>query len=113
MNAATIQRRGGAGSALKPAVTVGKQQYGVAVHRPEAAQYIARGIRQRHQPVLIAFGVPDMHAPTHRIDVADLQTQALTEAQAQTVDSEVEDSVTESLRGREQSPSLLDGNDIG
>jgi hypothetical protein len=40
-------------------------------------------------------------ATAHGIDIADLQAQALAEAQAQAVDGEVEDPVTELMGGRE------------
>ncbi len=94
-------------------MAVGKQQHGVTVHRPEAAQHITSGIGQRYQPVLIALGVADMHTPAHGIDIADLQAKPLTETQPHAVDGEVEDPLAESLSGGEQPCGLFDGNDIG
>jgi hypothetical protein len=113
LHAATVQRRGGTARALEAGMAVGKQQHTVTVHRPEAAQYIACGIGQRHQAVLIALGIADMHPFAHRIDITDLKSEPLAEAQAQAVDGKVENTIAELFGGLEDSASLLDGNDIG
>ena len=49
---------------------------------PESAQDAKGGLGQGDQPVPVAFGVANMHATTHRIDVGDLQGQSFAQAQA-------------------------------
>ncbi len=94
-------------------MAVGKQQHGIAVHRPEAAQHIACGIGQGHQTVLIALGIADMHPFAHRIDITDLKSQPLAEAQAHTVDGEEKDPIAE-FAGLPKDPAgFLDSDDIG
>jgi len=60
---------------LKPAILeqVAKQ-YGAAMHGPEAAQNRVGGFRQGNEAVPVAFGVTDVHALAHGIDVADLKS---------------------------------------
>jgi hypothetical protein len=94
-------------------MAVGKQQHGITVHRPEAAQHIACGIGQRHQAILMALGIADMHPFAHRIDITDLKSQPLAEAQAQAVDGKVEDPIAELLGSLEDSANLLDSDDVG
>ena len=52
-------------------MTIGEQQYGVAMHLPELAQVLMGRLRQGDEAVLVALGVAHMHAPTRRVDVAD------------------------------------------
>ncbi len=37
------------------------------------------GLRQRHEAILVALGIADVHASAHGIDVADLQPQSQAE----------------------------------
>jgi hypothetical protein len=84
----------------------------VTMELPEAAQQIQRRIRQRHEAILIALGIADMHAAALGIDIAHLQPQAFTEAQAEAVEGEIEDPVTEGMGGLEEPPGLFDGDDV-
>ncbi len=84
----------------------------MAVHLPEAAQQSQRRIRQGNKAIFIAFGVADMDTPAIGIDIAYLKTQAFTEAQAKTVDGEIEDPVTECQGRHEQLLGFFDGDDI-
>ena len=110
---APIQGRGGTRCPFQAAVAVGKEQHRVAMHRPEAAQPIQRDRRQRDETILVALRIADRHPLARGIDVADLKTQALAEAQAKTVGGEIEDPVTEGTGLQEQPLGLLDGEDIG
>ena len=90
-HAAAIQCRSGEASCFEPALTIGKQEDGVAMHLPETTQEPQRHLRQRHQSIFIAFGIADMDPLALRIDIAHLQPQAFTESQTQAVDSEIEE----------------------
>ena len=59
-----------------------EQQLWMAVHRPELAQNVQRGIGQGNKAVTVALGVTDVHASPLTIDIADLQGQAFAKAQA-------------------------------
>ena len=50
--------------------------------KPEAAQQLVGGLRQRHQAIPIALGVADVHPRANTIDVANLQAQPFTKPQA-------------------------------
>lgn len=55
----------------------------------EAGQQDAqRGLRQGDKPVLVALGVAHMYALARRVDIAYLQSQTFTQAQAHAVDGE-------------------------
>ncbi len=69
---------------------------------PEATQQAQRRRRQRHQAILVAFGIADMHALAFGVDITDLQPQALAEAQAQAIDGKKEHPITERAGCQEQ-----------
>ena len=69
-------------------------------------------LRQRHEAIPITFGVAHMHTPAHGIEVADLQAQALPQAQSQAVACEEEHPVTEHTSRQENPPGFLDDNDV-
>ena len=73
-------------TAFQTAFAIGEEQYRIAMHRPEATEYSHRGVGQRHQAILIAFGIADMHPLTLSIDITDLKAKSFTETQAETVD---------------------------
>jgi hypothetical protein len=93
-------------------VAIGKQQDGMTVALPETTQELVGGRRQRHQAILVALGIADRHALARRIDVGDRQPQAFAQAQAETVEGEEEDAVTEHLRGQKNALCLLDRDDV-
>ena len=70
-------------------------------------------LRQRNKTIAITFGVAHVHTPAYGIDIADLQAQAFTQAQPQTIQREEQHPVTEHTRCRENAPGFLDGNDVG
>ncbi len=84
----------------------------MTVALPETTQELVGGRRQRHQAILVALGIADMHALARRIDVGDRQPQAFAQAQAETVEGEEENAVTEHLRGQKNPLGLLDRDDV-
>ena len=73
LNTAAIEWCPGGARARQAAVPIGKQQNGIAVALPETAQELVGGRRQRHQAILVALGVADMHRLARAVDVADRQ----------------------------------------
>ena len=80
---------------------------------PETAQHVQGHRRQRHQPILVALGIADMHPRPRGVDVTDLQAQPLAQAQAKTVGGEEEHPIAQHPRGREHPLGLSNGHDIG
>ena len=70
-------------TAFQTAFAIEKKQYRIAMHRPKATEYSHCGVRQRHQAILIALGIADMHPLTLSIDITDLEAQSFTETQAE------------------------------
>jgi len=99
-------------SRLQAAVAIREQQLGIAVHLPEAAQQAKCSIRQGSETVFIALGIADMDAPAIGVNIAHLETQAFTQAQAKAVDGEIEDPVTDCQGRHEQPLGFFDGDDI-
>ena len=79
---------------------------------PETAQQRQCCRWQRHQAILIALGIAYVHTLTFGVDIADLQSQALAETEAQAIDGEVENPVTERVRCQKQTLGFLNGDDI-
>ena len=79
---------------------------------PEAAQQLQGRLRQRHEAILVALGIADMHPRAFGIDIAHLQSQAFAQAQAQTVEREKEHPVTERAGGGEDALGLLHRDDV-
>jgi hypothetical protein len=79
LHAAAVQRRGRPLRAFQATVAVGEQQYRIAMHLPEATQHSQRRRRQRHQAILVALGIADMHALTFGVDMLLEITQGLKE----------------------------------
>ena len=97
LHAATIERRARSRRAFAPAMAIGEEQDGVAMHLPEAAQVLMGRLRQRDEAVLVALGVSLMHARPRGVDV-DRRHAPRGAAHA---------------RGGDDPPGLLDGDDIG
>ena len=66
--------------AFQAGVAVGKQEFGMAMRLPEAAQHRERGLRQRHEAIPVALGVAYLNAQAGGVDVADLQRQPFAQA---------------------------------
>ena len=81
--------------ALQATVAIGKQQNRVTMDLPETAQQIQGRGRQRHQTIFIALGIADMYPLALGVDIRHLQSQALAQTQAKTVEREKEDLITE------------------
>ena len=79
---------------------------------PEVGQHGERGIGQGHEAVLVALAVAHMHPRPFGVNVADLETQALAEAQPEAVQGEVEDAVAEDAGGIEQTRGFGDRHDV-
>ncbi len=45
----------------------------MTVALPETAQELVGGRRQRHQTILVALGIADMHLPPRAVNVGDRQ----------------------------------------
>jgi hypothetical protein len=101
LHATGIHRRRGDRRALQSAVAIGKQQHGVAMDLPEAAQELMGRLRQRHETILVALGVADVHPLTGRIDIPHLKPQPFAEAQSQAIKREEKHPVTEQVGGGE------------
>ncbi len=82
------------------------------MHRPEATEYIHRRVGQRHQAILIALGIADMHPLTLSIDITDLEAKSFTETQAETVDGKKEHPVAQLVGRHKETRRFLNGNDI-
>ncbi len=82
------------------------------MHRPEAAQQMQGGLRQRHKTILVALGIADVHAAARGIDVADPEPQAFAQAQPQAIEGEVEHPIAEHARGGEDALGFGEGDDI-
>ncbi len=113
LHAAGIHVRSGACSAFDAALAAGKQQYRVAVQLPEAAQHLMGGVGQGDEAVAVAFGVADVNPLAHGVDVAYLQAQPFSEAQAHAVEDEEEYPVAENAGGAKDAPRFFDGDDVG
>jgi len=68
---------------------------------PEAAQEFMGRLRQRHETILVALGVADVHPLTCPIDIPHLKPQPFAEAQSQAIEREEKHPVTEHPGGGE------------
>jgi hypothetical protein len=93
LHAATVKRRCRAGNAFQSARATVEQQDGIAVHLRKAARHLVGSSWQGHESVLVALGVANMYACAHGNDVAHLQAQTLTQAQAEAVKREEEHAI--------------------
>ena len=110
--ATTIQGCAGAACAAQTTMTIGKQQFWIAVGLPESAQDRKGGIRQGDKAVAVAFGVPNMHALAICVDVGQFQVQAFAQAQTHAVQGEVKHPVTQYTGVGEKGLRLLNGDDV-
>ena len=65
-------------------------------------------MRQRYEAIPIAFGIADMRSPANGIDISDLKSQTLTQAQSEAVESEKKHPVAENAGSGEDPLGLLD-----
>ena len=98
--------------AFQAAMAIGKQQDRVTMDLPESAQQIHGRRRQRDQPILVALGITDMNPLAVGIDVCHLQSQALAQAQTETVEREKEHLITEGAGRQKKLPSLVHRDDV-
>ncbi len=112
MDTTAIQWRVGGRGRLQAATAIGEQQFRVTVQAPEFPQLCQCRIGQRHQTVLVTLGIADVNALAFGIDVADLQSQPLAEAQAEAVERKEKDSITAHPGGEQKFTNLLDSDDI-
>ena len=96
-----------------PGAAVGKEQAGMAMRLPEAAQRRERGLWQRYESVAVAFGVAHLHAHALGVDVGHRERKALAQPQAETVKGEVEHPIAQHPSGQEQPLRLIDRDDVG
>ncbi len=83
------------------------------VNGPELPQHPQGFVRQRHQPVLVAFGITNMDPHVVCVDVADSEPDAFAKAQAHAVGGEEEDFVAQDPGCGKQLPHLFGGKNIG
>ena len=112
LHATAIQRQVDTGGVLQATMAVGEEQAWMMVYAPEAAQQVECPLGQRDQAVFVAFGVAHMHALTVGVDIADLQAQALTEPQTETVQGKEEDLVAQDGGCGEHLPYLFNRKDV-
>jgi hypothetical protein len=98
---------------LQPAMAIGEEQLRVAMHLPEAPQGAERGVRQGNETIPVALGVAYVHPMALRIDVADLQRQSFAQAQAQTVQREIQHPVAQRAGRGKQALGFLDRDNVG
>ncbi len=84
----------------------------MSVHGPELPQHVQGLVWQRHQPVFVDFGVANMHPHPVRVDIADGELDAFTQAQPHAVAGEKEDLVTQNAGCGKQLSHLFDRQDI-
>ncbi len=80
---------------------------------PEAAQHLMRCIGQGDEAIPVAFGVADVDAPAHGVNVAHLQPQPFAQSQAHAVEDEEEHPVADDAGGGEQAAAFFDRDDVG
>ena len=81
------------------------------------AQYSRRVLQrargERDEAVLAALAVTDVDHHAGRVDVADLEVEALAEAEAQRVDGLEVGAIVRSADGGDEAADLVDGEDVG
>jgi len=113
LDAASIQWLINQVGVFQTSLPAGKEKMGVPVHRPEIAQYAQGLVRQRHQAILIALGIANMHPHVMGVYITDSKPDSFAKAEAHAVDSKEENLVAQDIGGGKQFPRLLDGQDIG
>jgi hypothetical protein len=103
----------GGGGALAAVTLGGEDQDRMAVAFPLLAQEEQGALRQRDVTVLIAFAGADVKEHALGIDVADLQAQGFTQAQAAGVDGDQSDPVIQGGDAGENKTGLGGGEDDG
>jgi len=61
-------------------MTIGKQQFWVAVGLPEEAQHVKGGVGQGNQPGAVVFRVTNVNAVAHCVNVGQFQVQTFAQA---------------------------------
>ena len=85
----------------------GKQQPGMAVTAPEAAQRLQGHCRQGDIAILAALAITDVHTPLAAIDISDLQSQTLCNPKAQAIDHQQKDPVAQLAHRVDQEMNFL------
>lgn len=104
-------RFGGGGSALAVVAFGREEQRGMAMGLPELAQQFERALRQGDVAIAIAFGAANVQEHPFGIDVADLQAQAFSQAQAAGVKGGQTDPMIQGGHRRENFANFDGGED--
>ncbi len=113
LGAAAIHVRGGRANTLRRTGGIGKQPAGVAMLAPQSAQCLIRQIGQRDETILMALAAPDMYLFALTVDIAHLQRQGLSEAQAHRIGYQQKGPVAQLACRTDQLFNLSDGESIG
>jgi hypothetical protein len=112
LNAAPIQGQVNQVGVFQTSFPAGKEKAGMLVHGPELPQHPQGFVRQRHQSVLVAFGITNMDPHLVRVNIADSEPDAFAKTQPHAVAGEKEDFVAQDRGCGKQLPHLFGGKDI-
>lgn len=98
---------------LQTPMAIGEEQFGVAMNLPEAPQGGESGFWQGNEAIPVAFGIANVHPLASRIDVADLQRQPFAQAQAQTVQGEIEHPIAQRAGRSKEALGFVDRDNVG
>ena len=85
---------------------------GVPLSRPEQAQCLEGGQRQRNEAVFAALAVADMDPHGFRVDVADAKVEGFAKTQAHAVGGEQEHLIFENPQAVDEHLDFSDGEDV-
>ena len=91
----------------------GEEPGGMAMGGPVFAEGLERARRQRDEAVLGALAAMDVDHHAGGVDVADLEVEALGEAEAQRIDGPEVGAVVGCTDGGDESSDLVSGEDVG
>ena len=110
---AAAHRLGGGGRALA-AVTFGwEEEAGMAMALPACTEQQEGALREGDVTVTVALAATDVQEHALRVNVADLQVQALAQAQATGIDGDQGDAVVQRRHRGEDATDLRGGQDDG
>lgn len=80
---------------FQPSFAAWKAKMGVLVHNPKRSQDAQALLRQRHQPILVALGIANMHPHVDGVNIANRQPDAFAQAQSHVVGGKEKDFVAQ------------------
>jgi len=104
---------GGRGGALAAVAFAGEQEGGMAMSFPEGAQVLEGGLGQRHIPVAVTLAAADMEEHAFGVDIADLQAEPFTQAQATRINGDQTDAMVQERDAGQDVAHFRGGEDDG